>query len=85
MVREWHDLGMVLPFGETIDGLPNPVRVEQGRSEHFVRGDVKPALMAKLEGDPPQIKELLSATLSGARAVAPPPGRPRRRYRQGEI
>lgn len=85
MVREWHDLGMVLPFGETIDGLPDPVRVEQGRSEHFVRGDVKPALMAKLEGDPPQIKELLSATLSGARAVAPPPGRPRRRYRQGEI
>lgn len=85
MVREWHDLGMVLPLGEKIDGFPDVIRVEQGRSEAFVRGDVKPALMAKLEGDPPTLKALFSATLSGAQAVEPPPGRPRRSYRQGEI
>ena len=85
MVREWHDLGMVLPLDEPIAGFPDPVRVEQGRSKDFVRGDVKPVLMADLEGDPQSLKMRFSATLSGAQAVEPPPGRPRRSYRQGEI
>lgn len=85
MVREWHELGMVLPLDKEIDGFSDPVRVEQGRSEAFVKNDVKPCLMAKLEGDPPELKAMFSTTRSGAQAVEPPPGRPRRSYRQGEI
>ncbi|MGO6854990.1 LodA/GoxA family CTQ-dependent oxidase [Rhizobium beringeri] len=85
MVREWHDLGMVLPLGEQIAGFPDPIRVEQGRSKDFVQGDVKPALMGKLEGDEQHQIALFRATWSGAQAADPPTGRPRRSYRQGEI
>jgi hypothetical protein len=85
MVREWHDLGMVLPMKVAVPGFPDPVRAEQGRSIDFVRGDVKPGLVAEIEGQPPQLQAAFGAIPAAAEATKPPPGRPRRSFRQGEI
>jgi hypothetical protein len=85
MVDEWHDLGMVLPVEPPIPGLPVPVRAEQGRSSDFVAGDYTPGLVQALEGDPPQVRSALLSTEAEKQVAEPPSGRPRRRYRQGEI
>lgn len=85
MVREWHDLGMVLPVEPAIAGLPAPLRAEQGRATDFVKGDATPGLTGKLEGEPVHVKAAFAATLAGAQASEPPSGQPRRRFRQGEI
>ncbi len=85
MIVEWHDLGMVLPAPVPMAGMPDPIRTEQGRSEDYVKGDVKPALLATLESPPSQTRALLAAAPSLATAVSPPQGHTRRSYRQGEI
>jgi len=85
MVNEWHDLGMVLPMQESVPGLPDPIRSEQGRAPDFVAGDVKPKLVSALEDESEQVKRTFSATHFGAQAIEAPRGRPRRSFRQGEI
>ncbi len=85
MVNEWHDLGMVLPMPESVPGLPDPIRTEQGRVPDYVAGDVKPKLVSVLEGEPERLKQAFRTTLVGAQAIERPPGRPRRSFRRGEV
>ena len=85
MVNEWHDLGMVLPMPESVPGLPDPIRTEQGRVPDYVAGDVKPKLVSAIEGEPDRLKQAFRTTLVGAQAIEPPPGRPRRSFRRGEV
>lgn len=83
MVREWQDLGMVLPVRDAPAHLPPGLRVEQGRSADFTRGDVRPALVARVES----LVEDAPSPAGAAAGLAPeaPAAPPRRSYRQGEI
>ncbi|MFA6115195.1 MAG: LodA/GoxA family CTQ-dependent oxidase [Sphingomonas sp.] len=82
MVKEWHDLGTVLPIATDPSlGLPPTMHVETGRDAAFTRGDPKPALVAKCEA----IGTPIPVVLKAAVAPAPAEGSPRRSYRQGEI
>jgi hypothetical protein len=88
MVKEWHDLGMVIPKGDSDPRFGGPARVEQGRSPDHRRGDPQPGLMAKILSLPdpdsvqgPPMAELVKAD-GGLQSLA---GTPRRAYRRGEI
>ena len=92
MIKEWAELGMVLP----VEGLPSSLpdlRVEQGRNQNGAliddeRDDPKFHLTEDIENlfpdktVSPQAGVVMAASRSKIRKVAPPP---KRSYRPGEI
>jgi hypothetical protein len=92
MIKEWSELGMVLPVKDG-ESLPiQDLRVEQGRHQKGVAiddsGDPKYHLTANVE-DLFEPRQAAAAQLSPAAARAQPVGPirppPKRTYRQGEI
>ncbi|WP_316395230.1 LodA/GoxA family CTQ-dependent oxidase [Bradyrhizobium sp. 33ap4] len=93
MIKEWSELGMVLPVEGAPASLPvQELRVEQGRHHKGVpiddTGDPKYHLTAKVEDlfdGKPASAALTSPAVNRSRpatTIQPPP---KRRYRQGEI
>ena len=85
MVREWAELGMVLPTRNPPAHLPPDTRVEQGRDPKAAGSDLKVELVAAVEAlaDPAISQPELFSGLDAARAAITVP--PKRSFRQGEI
>lgn len=84
MVREWWQLGMVLPVPSSPEHMPDELRVEQGRHPTQAGSDPKRQLVAAVEslpGEVPTPVEEFAAVLKPPPAYRPP----KRRYRQGEV
>ena len=86
MIKEWAELGMVLPVRSVTTSFPvADVRVEQGRSQKGkpieVRDDPKFHVTEDVENLFVDVAQATALT-SPPRKTAPPP---KRSYRQGEI
>lgn len=93
MIKEWAELGMVLPVQGAPASLPiQGLRVEQGRNHKGVpidvTGDAKYHLTANVEDLFPPVPSVTaqgSAPSNRAQPTGPVQPPPKRRYRQGEI
>jgi hypothetical protein len=82
MVREWADLGMVLPVSNPKIHLPSDIRVEQGRDPKAAGTDLKVGLVKAVEALSEASQAHLFAQDDEATEAHVPP---KRRFRQGEI
>lgn len=86
MIKEWHELGMVLPLAGAEQVAAGCVRCEQGRSDVMAGHDPKVDLVAKIETlDQPTLALKSHAPTISEREPAPERAVPRRRYRRGEV
>jgi L-Lysine epsilon oxidase N-terminal/L-lysine epsilon oxidase C-terminal domain len=85
MVKEWWELGMVLPVPGAGADFPDDIRIEQGRNSEFSGSDPKPAFVAAVE-NLNKAGAVPEEALKGVLGVQPEDTRPpKRQYRQGEI
>jgi hypothetical protein len=93
MIKEWAELGMVLPVQGAPASLPiQGLRVEQGRNHKGVpidvTSDAKYHLTANVEDlfpSAPSVTAQAAAASNRAQPTGPVQPPPKRRYRQGEI